>query len=292
MQDRPGAVPRYRLRAALWEEIRTVPTIHNFTESVLVTLTGFLLLLPALIGAIILLVVGWLLSDVVARLVTTLLKRIGFDTMAKRTGVTGFITLTGARDASASSIVAELVKWLIRLIFIEMAAEVLHISAVTTLINSIVLFIPSLIVALVVVMVGFLIAAFVGNVVRGGAAEMGFRNPNLLAGAARAVIIGLAVLMALSQIGIAPTLVSALFIAFVGAIALALGLAFGLGGREVAAQIWQQWYSTGRGAAPRLERKAAEDARQAEAKAAATQTSYENMPPPTPYQAGPERPAG
>jgi hypothetical protein len=201
--------------------------------------------------------------------------------------------MTGARDASASSIVAELIKWLIRLIFIEMAAEALHISAVTTLINSIVLFIPSLIVALVVVMVGFLIASFVGNLVRGGAAEMGFRNPNLLAGAARAAIIGLAVLMALSQIGIAPTLVNALFIAFVGAIALALGLAFGLGGREVAGQLWEQWYATGRGAATRMEKKAAEDAREeAKADAAVQQPGYENLPPPAPYQVRHERRAG
>jgi hypothetical protein len=267
-----------------------MPTIHNFTEAVLVSLTGFLLLLPAILGAIILLVVGWFLSSLVARVIATLLKRIGFETMAQRTGVTGFITMTGARDTSASTIIAELVKWLIRLIFIEMAAEALHISAVTTLINSIVLFIPSLIVALIVIMVGFLIASFVGNLVRGGAAEMGFRNPNLLAGAARAAIIVLAVLMALSQIGIAPTLVNALFIAFVAAIALALGLAFGLGGREVAAQLWQQWYSTGRGAAARLETKVAEDARQeAEARPAVPQTSYQDLPPQTPYQPSQER---
>jgi hypothetical protein len=270
-----------------------MPTIHNFTEAVLVSVTAFFLLLPAIIGAIILLVAGWFLADLVARLVGTLLRRIGFETMAQRTGVTGFITMTGARDASASTIVAELVKWLIRLIFIEMAAEALHISAVTTLINSIVLFIPSLIVALVVVMVGFLIASFVGNVVRGSASEMGFRNPNLLAGAARAAIIGMAVLMALSQIGIAATLVNALFIAFVAAIALALGLAFGLGGREVAGQIWEKWYATGRGAATHLEKKAAEDARQvAQARPTAPQTSYESLPPQTPYQPPKERRAG
>ncbi|MDQ6917751.1 MAG: small-conductance mechanosensitive ion channel [Candidatus Dormibacteraeota bacterium] len=270
-----------------------MPTIHNFTEAVLVSVAGFFLLLPALIGAIILLVVGWFLADIVARLVGTLLKRIGFETMAQRTGVTGFIALTGARDSSASAIVAELIKWLIRLVFIEMAAEVLHITAITTLVNQIVLFIPSLIVALVVVMIGFLIASFVANVVRGGAAEMGFRNPNLLAGAARAIIVGLAVLMALSQIGIAPTLVNALFIAFVGAIALALGLAFGLGGREVAGQLWEKWYSTGRGAATRLEKKVAEDAQQeADAQPAAPQTSYETLPPPAPYPATHERHAG
>jgi hypothetical protein len=270
-----------------------MPQVNSFTEAVLVSLTGFLLLLPALIGAIILLVVGWILGDLVARLVGTLLRRIGFETMAQRTGVSGFIALTGARDSSASAIIAELIKWLIRLVFIELAAEALHLGAVTTLINSLVLFIPSLIVALVVLMVGFLIANFVANIVRGGAAEMGFGSPNLLAGAARAVIIGFALIIALSQIGIAATLVNALFIAFVGALALALGLAFGLGGREVAGQLWQQWYTTGRGAAARLEKQAAQSAREAEAQAQVQQPTYQSAPPPPAgYQVRHEPPAG
>jgi hypothetical protein len=206
-----------------------MPTIHNFGEAILVTLTAAFMALPALVGAVILLVAGWFLADLVARLVGTLLRRLGFESIAQRTGVTGFITMTGARDASASMVIAELVKWFVRLIFIEMAAEALHITAVTNLINSIVLFIPNLIVALVVVMVGVLIANFVANLVRGGAGEMGFGSPNLLAGAARWAIIVFAALIALNQVGIAATLVNALFIAFVGAIALAAGLGFGPG---------------------------------------------------------------
>jgi len=250
--------------------------------------------LPAILGAIILLVVGWILSSLVARVVGTLLRRIGFETMAQRTGVTGFITMTGARDASASRIIAELVKWLIRLIFIEMAAEALHISAVTTLINSIVLFIPSLIVALVVVMVGFLIASFVGNVVRGGAAEMGFRNPNLLAGAARMTIIGLAVLMALSQIGIAATLVNSLFIAFVAAIALALGSGLrpgrsGGGRPDVGAVVCDAVGAPPRGWRRRPPRMSA---RKPKRSLRSRRPDYEPLPPATPYQPHHEQRAG
>jgi hypothetical protein len=267
-----------------------MPTIHNFGEAVLTSLAAMLLLIPAIIGAIILLVIGWFLADIVARLVGTLLRRIGFETIAQRTGVTGFITMTGAHDASASRIIAELVKWFIRLIFIEMAAEALHISAVTNLINSIVLFIPNLIVALVVVMVGFLIASFVANLVRGGATEMGFQNPNLMAGVARAAIMVFAVIVALSQVGIAATLVNALFIAFVGAIALAVGLAFGLGGRDVAGQMWQQWYKTGRGAVGRMEEKAAASGAEAvPAGPGPIPAGYHQAPPPPPYPVRHER---
>jgi hypothetical protein len=270
-----------------------MPTIHNLGEAVLVSLAAIFLFLPALIGAIILLVAGWFLADLVARLVGTLLRRLGFETVAQRTGVAGFITMTGARDASASHVIAELVKWFVRLIFIEMAAEVLHISAVSNLINSFILFIPNLIVALVVVMIGVLVANFVGNLVRGGAGEMGISNPNLLAGVARWAIIVFSVLVGLNQIGIAATLVNALFIAIVGAIALAAGLAFGLGGREVAGQVWQQWYRTGRGAAGRLEERAAATAKEAPTPEASAPT-YETAapPPPTPYPVRHERRLG
>jgi len=269
-----------------------MPTIHSFGEAVLTTLGAVLLFLPALIGAVILLVAGWFLADLVARLVGTMLRRLGFESIAQRTGVSGFITMTGARDASASLVIAELVKWFIRLIFIEMAADVLHVSAVSNLINSIVLFIPNLIVALLVVMIGVLIGNFVANLVRGGAGEMGFGSPNLLAAAARWAIIAFAVLVALNQVGIAATLVNALFIAIVGAMALALGLAFGLGGREVAGQMWQQWYRTGRGAAGRLEEKAAAAA-ETPAPTEAQPAGYEQAPPPpTPYPVRHERRLG
>ena len=259
-----------------------MPLIANFGEAILVSVTAALVallsFLPALIGAIILLAIGWFLSSLIARVITTLLRRVGFDTVAQRTGVTGFITMTGARDASASMILGELVKWLIRLIFIEMAAEALHISAVTTLINRVVLFIPNLIIALVVLMIGVMIANFVAGIARGGAAEMGFKSPNLLGGLARYAIIAFAVIVALNQVGIAATLVNTLFMALVGAIALAIGLAFGLGGREVAGQMWQQWYSTGRGAATKLEQKAAEKPAMPAPAQAQAQT-YAEMPP-------------
>src|SRR5579859_4940347 len=268
-----------------------MPTIHSLGEAVLTTLGAVFLFLPALIGAILLLIVGWIIADLVARLVGTLLRRLGFEAVAQRTGVTGFIAMTGARDASAGMVIAELVKWFVRLIFIEMAAEVLHITAVSNLINSFILFIPNLIVALVVVMIGVLVGNFVANVVRGGAGEMGFGAPNLLAAVARWVVVGFSVIVALNQVGIAATLVNALFIAIVAALALALGLAFGLGGREVAGQIWQQWYRSGRGAVGRLEERAAAAA-ESDDSAEPSPTQVEGtQPPPTPYTVRHERTA-
>ena len=265
-----------------------MPLLANFGEAVLVSVAAalgtLLSFIPDLIGAVILVIIGWVLSDVVAKVVTTVLRRVGFETAAQKVGVTNFIAMTGARSASAAAVFGEIVKWFIRLLFLEMAAQALHITVVSGLINSILLFIPNLVVALVVLMVGMLIANFVAGIVRASAGEMGFGNPNLLAGFARVAIIAMAVLIALSQVGIAAVLVNTLFMALVGAVALALGLAFGLGGRDVAGYMWAQWHQTGRGAVQRMEQKAAAAAQATPAAAAPMPAAAPGYQPAPGYQ--------
>ena len=234
-----------------------MPVVTNLVEAVYVSLASalstLLSFIPALIGALIVLIVGWILAGVLARLVTALLERIGFDRAAQRTGISDFIARTGWRRAGASYLMGELVKWFIRLIFLEAAASAVHLGAVTEIINRLVLFIPNLIVALIVLMVGVLLARLVAGLVRGSASEAGFANAGLLGRVAQGAVIAFAVIVAVDQIGIASTIVNTLFTAVVGALALAFGLAFGLGGRDMAARIWAQWYQMGQQAAPRLE---------------------------------------
>src|ERR1700716_1187071 len=224
--------------------------------SITAALVTFLSFIPAIIGAIIILVVGWIIGGFLGTIVTKVLERVGFERAATRTGVSGFMSRAGVRDARASRVIGELVKWFVRLLFLEAAAEAVHLTAVTQVINSIVLFIPNLIVALIVLMIGALIARFVGDLVRGSASEMGFSSPNLFASIARVAIMGFAVIVAVNQVGIAATLINTLFGGFVLALAIAIGLAFGLGGRETAAQMWQRWYERGRELGPRLEHAA------------------------------------
>jgi hypothetical protein len=222
--------------------------------SITAALVTFLSFIPAIIGAVIILVIGWIIAGFLGRLVTMILSRVGFDRAAARTGVADFMVRAGWREGGASRLIGELVKWFVRLLFLEAAAEAVHLTAVTAVLNQIVLFIPNLIVALVVIMIGALIARFVADVVRGSAAEMGFSSPILLASIARVAIIAFAVIIAINQIGIAATLVNTLFMGLVFALALAVGLAFGLGGRDTAAQMWQRWYARGQELAPHLER--------------------------------------
>jgi hypothetical protein len=238
----------------------SLPHVSNWFDAVMLSITAalvtFLSFIPAIIGAIIILVVGWIIAGILGRVVTMVLEKVGFERAAARTGVSDFMHRAGVRDARGSRVIGELVKWFVRLLFLEAAAEAVHLTAITQILNQIVLFIPNLIVALIVLMIGALIARFVGDLVRGSASEMGFTSPNLFATIARVAIIAFAVLIAVNQIGIAATLINTLFGGLVFALALALGLAFGLGGRDTAAQMWQRWYTRGRELGPRLEQAA------------------------------------
>jgi hypothetical protein len=109
-----------------------------------------------------------------------------------------------------------------------------------------------LLVAAVILLVAPVIARFVRGAIEVGAGQMGFSNAPLLGRIAEIAIVAFAVIIAINQIGIAANLVNTLFIGFVAAIALAFGLAFGLGGREVAAQLTQEWYQASKSTAERV----------------------------------------
>jgi len=157
----------------------------------------------------------------------------------------------GIRQDSAGFI-ANITKWFIRLIVLVSAFDALGLPAVSQVLEQLLLWLPNLVVALVVLVIAGLVANALAGVVRGATAESGLGNPELLANIARVAVWAFAIVVAVNQIGIATTLVNTLFMATVAAFALALGLAFGLGGRDTAALIVRGWYDRGRQSAPEL----------------------------------------
>ena len=111
------------------------------------------------------------------------------------------------------------------------------------MLRQLLLWLPNVIVAMVVLVIGGLAARALSNIVRGAAAEAGLSNANFLAKTAAVIVWAFALVVAVNQLGIATELVNTLFMAVVGAVALGLGLAFGLGGRETAAEILRKWYA-------------------------------------------------
>jgi len=233
--------------------------VTDWGDAVLISATdalrNFLGFLPQLIGAILVLVIGWILAGLIAALVERVLKTIGFERAAQSTGIAGFVRQAGS-DWTVSKVVAEIVKWFIRLIALQAAASILGMDQISEIINRIVLWLPNLVVALAIIVVGALIARFVSGVVRGATSEMGFGNPDLIARIAQYAILVFAVVAAVDQLGIAETVVQTLFTGLVIAVAGALALAFGLGGQQTAAQITQSWYQSGQAAGEKVARYA------------------------------------
>ena len=196
--------------------------------------------IPRLIGFLIILIVGLIIATLLAKAVTFLLRKIGFDRMADRIGLTRFERRMGVRMDTAG-ILGKVVYWFIVLVFLVPAADALGIPAVSNVLNELVAYIPNVFVAILVLFLGALAGTVVADLVRGAVASANIGNPNLLAGIARWAIIGFAALVALEQLKITPDLINELFGAVVLAVAIAFGLAFGLGGQDAA----RRWLARG-----------------------------------------------
>jgi hypothetical protein len=222
--------------------------VTSWGEAIMFSLTGaladFMAFIPKLIGALVILLVGWLIAKAVQALVTKGLQIVRFNQIADRAEIDQFLARAGVR-ADPASLVGRLAYWFLMLTFFVAAFSALGLPQVSGVLEQIIAFIPNLVVALVILLLGALAANFVANLVRGttGTARVG--DPNLLATIARSAILVFAVLMAFDQLEIAPTIVNTLWTALIGMVAVAGALAFGLGGRDLAKRLLEDWYTRG-----------------------------------------------
>ncbi|CAA9272489.1 MAG: High-affnity carbon uptake protein Hat/HatR [uncultured Chloroflexia bacterium] len=224
--------------------------------SVASALALFLGAIPRIIGFAAILIIGWIISGLLSKAVAAVLRAVRFNDLANRSGFTGFVQQMGVKHDPAG-VIADVVRWFVRLIVLVVAFDALGLPAVSQVLQGLLLWLPNLVVALVILVLAGLAANALADLIRGATGRAGFSNPDLLANVARVGVWGFAIVAAVNQIGIAQTLVNTLFMGLVGALALALGLAFGLGGRDTAAEIVQSWYRQGQEAAPKLEQAAA-----------------------------------
>ena len=233
-----------------------VPPAESFGDALRASLAGalsvFLAALPRLLGFAVVLLVGWLLSSLLARAVHAVLNAVRFNDLARRSGFAGFVHNMGVRTDS-SGVIAIVAKWSVRLIALVVAFDLLGLPAVSAIFEQLLLWLPNLVVALIVLVLGGLAANAVSRLVRGATVEAGFSNPDVLATVAKIAIWSFAVVVAVSQLGIATTIINTLLIGVVGAFALAAGLAFGLGGRDRAADLLDQLAHTIQTAGPQLD---------------------------------------
>jgi len=203
-------------------------------------IAAFMTALPSVIGAILLLIIGWIVAGFIGGILAKFLRTIRIDDLAERSGIAGFLRKAKVR-ADAAGVIGGLVKWYVRLVFILMAANAVGLTAVSGIVNQVLGFIPNLLVAILIVGVFSWLATTAKDLVTGAVETAGLPNANGLGMLTFVTVLAFGIVAAANQIGVAATLINTLFMGVVGALALAFGLAFGLGGREQAAQIWADW---------------------------------------------------
>ena len=207
--------------------------------------------LPAIIGAIVILIVGYIIAKVASGIVRRLVERTGAD---KRV-VEQSKDVYGQRSNALvpSKLAATITFWVIMVVFLIAAANFLGWPQVSDLLNDFIAWLPNLIVAVIILIAAPIVGRIVRGAVETGSAQAGMSSGRTLGRIAELGVIGFAVLIAINQVGIAADLVNILFIGLVAALALGFGLAFGLGGREVAAQVTQNWYDRSKEAAAQIQ---------------------------------------
>ncbi len=203
--------------------------------------------LPGLIGAIIVLIIGWILANAAARVVTAAIRTAGADRLFQEHG--------GGEQIVPSAATGEIVKWLVRLAALILAASVVGLARVGDLINEIVLWLPNLIVAAIILLVAPVLGRFLRSLIEVSAGRAGFTNARMLGRLVEWSVIVFAVIIAVNQVGIAAELIQTLFTGIVAAFAVAFGIAFGLGGKDTAAKITENWYAASRETAAKISRQ-------------------------------------
>jgi hypothetical protein len=180
------------------------------------------------------------------------LRALRFDQLAAKAGVQSFLARAQVQ-ADPADVLGGTVKWYVRLVVVLLAANAVGLTAVSTVVNGILAFIPNLIVAVVMLAAFAWLAGFTRTIVRGALAGSTLPNADALAMIAYVTVFAFGIVAAADQVGVASTLINTLFMGVVAAFALAFGLAFGLGGRDEAAQIWRDWRGSATNAIQRTE---------------------------------------
>jgi len=195
--------------------------------------------IPSLVGALVILFAGYLLAKLLEKGTARLLRRLRFNELLERGGVTQAVERSGTH-LNPARVLANLVFWFVMFVVIMIAANALGMETLADVFSELVGYIPSMMAAIVLLIVGIVLGRFVGGLILASAGAI--QGGPTLARVGRWGVILLAIFMALQQLGIANEIVVTAFAILFGAVALALALSFGLGNRELAGEVTRAWY--------------------------------------------------
>lgn len=207
-----------------------------FLEAATAVGTKIAAFLPSLLGAVAILLLGWLLSRSVEVAAGRALRTFGLDRAAARLRLSDVLGRAGIQ-MTLSEVVARLLFWLLMLTFLLSSVETLGLTAVTATIDRLIAYIPNLIGAALIALLGVLFARFVGTVVSSAAAAAGFPSAPRLGFLVQMLVAGLVIVVAVEQLGVATNVLVGPLTALLAAAGLSAGLAFALGAYPIVTHI-------------------------------------------------------
>lgn len=200
------------------------------TDAVSNSLSDVASFIPKLVGALVVILIGVIVAWAVKTVVVRVLKYVRLKPYTDAIGLNKVFP----EKLDLVELIGDLVKWIIVIVFLLPALEILDLTQVNELLTRVVAYLPNVIIAVVIVVIGTVVADLVARVVESTAQTIGAKTAAVAADVARWAIVVFVVLAALTQLGIATTIIDRLVTGFVAMIAIAGGLAFGLGGQDTA----------------------------------------------------------
>jgi hypothetical protein len=191
--------------------------------------------LPMLISVILILVVGWMLATLVQKVITRFLKLARLDTVSEKIGIANILT-KGDINYTLSEIIGVLIYWLMILVVVLTAVNALHLDVAALLLNQVILYVPNVIAAVFILVLGIFFASVIANTVRTAAANAGLTQARSLGQFCQVIIVVFAIVEALKQLRIDTSIIEMVVMAVLFALALGSGLAIGLGCKDLAAK--------------------------------------------------------
>jgi len=188
---------------------------------------------PSLAGAVVILFLGWLIAKVIESVVVRMLKAIRLDTASDKAGITNVLA-QGDIKVTVSELIGAIIYWLVILVVIATAMNTLNLTVAANLISRLVEYVPNIIGAVFVLVLGSLLASFVGSIVRTTASNAGIAKAKLLGQLANTVIVVFSVIIAVEQLNIATALIALAVNIVLASLGLGIALAFGLGCKDIA----------------------------------------------------------
>ena len=194
--------------------------------------------IPAIAGAIVILIVGWLIAKLVEAVIVRVLKAIRLDAASDKAGVSNILA-QGEIKLTISELIGAVVYWIVILVVIATALGTLNLTVAAELVARLVDYVPNILAAMFIMIVGTFIADFVAAVVRTTAGNAGINKASMLAKATKTIIMIFAIIIAIEQLKIASTLIVLAVNIILISIGVGIALAFGLGCKDIAGKFVQ-----------------------------------------------------